>query len=77
MAKLCIKQVAQREGWKQQDLAEKASVTVQLLSRYWNNNLQRVDLEELEKIANALGIEPSELVVSNKRYRAMTELEVE
>lgn len=55
MAKLCIKQIAQKEGLKQQDIAEKANVTVQLLSRYYNNNVQRVDLDELEKIAKAIG----------------------
>jgi transcriptional regulator with XRE-family HTH domain len=55
MARLCIKQVAQKEKLKQQDIAEKAGVTVQLLSRYWNNNVQRVDLDELEKIAKAIG----------------------
>lgn len=55
MARLCIKQVAQKEKLKQQDIAERAGVTVQLLSRYWNNNVQRVDLDELEKIAKAIG----------------------
>lgn len=55
MARLCIKQVAQKEKLKQQDIAAKAGVTVQLLSRYWNNNIQRVDLDELEKIAKAIG----------------------
>lgn len=55
MAKLCIKQVAQAKKLKQQDIADKAGVTVQLLSRYWNNNVQRVDLDELEKIAKAIG----------------------
>lgn len=55
MAKLCIKQVARDKELKQQDIAEKAGVTLQLLSRYWNNNVQRVDLDELEKIAKAIG----------------------
>jgi len=33
-----------------------------LLNRYWNNNVLRVDLHELEKIAQALGVEPGELI---------------
>jgi transcriptional regulator with XRE-family HTH domain len=62
MAKLCIKRIAQEKKLKQQDIAEKAGVTVQLLSRYWNNNVQRPDLEELEKIAKAIGSLTGEVV---------------
>ena len=55
MAKLCIKRVARERKLKQQEIADEAGVTVQLLSRYWNNNVQRIDLNELEKIAKAIG----------------------
>ena len=51
--RLRIKELAQAKGIKQYELAERSGVTPQLLNRYWNNNIQRVDLEELNKIAMA------------------------
>lgn len=64
--RLLIKEIALRQGMKQYELAEKSGVTPQLLNRYWNNNVQRVDLEELNKIAIALGVRPGELIASNQ-----------
>jgi DNA-binding Xre family transcriptional regulator len=63
--RLRIKEIAQGRSIKQYRLAEESGVTPQLLNRYWNNNVQRVDLEELEKIAIALGVEPGALIVSD------------
>jgi DNA-binding Xre family transcriptional regulator len=60
--RLLIKELAQAKEWKQYELAEKSGVTPQLLNRYWNNNIQRVDLEELNKIAVALGVKPGDLI---------------
>lgn len=62
MAKLTIKEHAEKRSMKQKDLAEKSGVTVQLLNRYWNNNVQRVDLDELERIAKALEVKPGDLI---------------
>lgn len=62
---LLIKDIAQARGMKQYELAEKSGVTPQLLNRYWNNNVQRVDLEELNKIAIALGVRPGDLIASD------------
>ena len=73
MSKLIIKQVAAQKGLNQSQLQMKASVTAQLLYRYWHNFTKSVELEQLEKIATALGVEPGDLVVSEKKYRAMTE----
>jgi DNA-binding Xre family transcriptional regulator len=64
MARLIIKEIAQKQGIKQNALALKSGVTEQLLNRYWNNNVLRVDLKELEKISRALGVSPGELIVS-------------
>lgn len=61
--RLRIKELAQAKNIKQYELAERSGVTPQLLNRYWNNNIQRVDLEELGKIARALGVEPGELLI--------------
>lgn len=66
MIKLRIKELAQEKGLKQYELAEKSGVTPQLLSRYWNNNMQRVSLEHLDLIARVLGVKPGELIVSEE-----------
>lgn len=60
--RLRIKELAQAKNIKQYKLAELSGVTPQLLNRYWNNNVQRVDLEELDKIATALGVEAGDLI---------------
>jgi putative transcriptional regulator len=65
MVRLQVKEIAQRQKMTQKALAERSGVTLQLLNRYWNNNVQRVDLEELNKIAVALGVKPGDLIVSD------------
>ncbi len=66
MARLRVKELAQQQGLKQNALAERSGVTIQLLNRYWNNNVQRVDLDELEKIAAALNVKIGDLIVSDR-----------
>jgi len=34
--------------------------------RYWNDNVQRVDLDELQKIAAALNVKIGDLIVSDR-----------
>jgi transcriptional regulator with XRE-family HTH domain len=63
MAKLRIKELAQARGLKQYQLAERSGVTPQLLNRYWNNHTQSVALDQLEKIARALGVKAGDLIV--------------
>ena len=63
MARLRIKELAQARGLKQYQLAEQSGVTVQLLNRYWNNHTQSVALDQLEKIARALGVKAGDLIV--------------
>jgi putative transcriptional regulator len=65
MVRLRVKELAQQKKMTQKALAAKSGVTLQLLNRYWNNNIQRVDLEELNKIAIALEVKPGDLIVSN------------
>ncbi len=66
MARLRVKELAQQQDLTQKSLAERSGVTVQLLNRYWNNNVQRVDLDELEKIAMALQVKVGDLIVSDR-----------
>ena len=63
MARLIIKEIAQRQGLNQSQLQIKAGVTAQLLNRYWNNNTESVALKQLEMIAKALGVKSSDLIV--------------
>ncbi|TMC15324.1 MAG: helix-turn-helix transcriptional regulator [Chloroflexi bacterium] len=63
MARLRIKEEARQQKLTQKELAEKSQVTLQLLNRYWNNNMQRVELDQLEKIARALGVRSGDLIV--------------
>jgi DNA-binding Xre family transcriptional regulator len=60
--RLRIKELAQAKKMKQYELARDSGVTEQLLNRYWNNNIQRVDLEQLGMIARALGVSPGDLL---------------
>ena len=71
MAKLIIKEEAKKRGINQSQLQIKAGVTPQLLNRYWNNNTQSVALEQLEKIAKALGVKPGDLIVSEEEAQLM------
>lgn len=66
MVRLQVKELAKKRGMSQKALAEKAEVSTQLLNRYWNNHVQRVDLKELGKIATALDVEPGALISAHQ-----------
>jgi DNA-binding Xre family transcriptional regulator len=62
MVKLRIREIAEKQDINQKELAEKSGVTAQLINRYWNYPMQRVELEALVKIAKALGCKFADLV---------------
>ena len=64
--RLVIRSLAEKQGVTQKSLSKRSGVTVQLLNRYWNNHVQRVDLDELEKIAIALQVKVGDLIVSDR-----------
>ena len=66
MARLRIKELAEKQGIRQYKLAELSGVTPQLLSHYWNNQTQRVSLVHLERIAKALNVRVGDLFVSDE-----------
>jgi transcriptional regulator with XRE-family HTH domain len=68
MARLRIKELAKEQNLKQYEVQEKSGVTAQLLSRYWNNQTQRVELRSLELIAHALGVKAGELIVDEEEF---------
>ena len=71
MAKLIIEQIAKQKGINQSRLQIKSGVTPPLLNRYWNNNTQSVALEPLEMIAEALGVKPGDLIITDADYQAL------
>jgi DNA-binding Xre family transcriptional regulator len=60
--RLCVKEVALARGIRQYQLVELSGVGTWVIARYWNNNIQRVDLEQLGMIAKALGVSPGDLL---------------
>ena len=65
MAKLRVKEVAEAKGIKQSHLQMMAAVTPPLLNRYWHNKTGTISLADLEKIAKALGVKSSDLIIDD------------
>ena len=70
MAKLIIKEIAKSRGINQSQLQLKAGVSAQLLNRYWNNHTRSVALDQIERIAKALGVRPGELLVPDEEMQS-------
>lgn len=66
MLKLRVKEIAEAQNINRSQLQIKSGVTIALLNRYWHNNTTEVRLEALEKIAKALGVKASELLVEEE-----------
>lgn len=62
MARLRIRELAEKQGINQKELADKSKVSAQLINRYWNYPMQRVDLDALAKIAKALNCKLADLI---------------
>lgn len=54
--RLRIQEIADGKNMKQYELAILSGVTPQLIGRYWNNRIQRVDLPILARIAEVLKV---------------------
>jgi transcriptional regulator with XRE-family HTH domain len=61
MVKLRVREMAQKQGLNQRQLAERSGVSAQLINRYWNYQMQRVDLDALAKLAKTLGCKLGDL----------------
>lgn len=77
MARLRIKEEALKQGLKQKDVIVASGVSHQLMNRYWNNYTRSVVLDELQKIAHALGVKMGDLLVADEDEQAIDEEEVE
>jgi transcriptional regulator with XRE-family HTH domain len=67
MARLRIKEIAEAKNIKQSQLQLDARVNPPVLNRYWNNKTSTIDLDIIEKIATALGVDVRELLESGSR----------
>jgi DNA-binding Xre family transcriptional regulator len=65
--RLIVKEIAQSQGFTQEALAAEAGLTVQLVNRYWNNNMQRVDLDAIARLSDALKVKSGELFVDEDK----------
>jgi DNA-binding Xre family transcriptional regulator len=67
MLKLRVKEIAEAQGLNRNQLQLKSGVTLPLLTRYWNSSTTEVRLEALERIANALGVNPGDLIIVDEQ----------
>lgn len=61
--------VLEREKMSQSELARLARLSLQTVNRLCTNRTGQVSLETLDKIADALSVEPGELIVRQPRRR--------
>lgn len=64
-----IRELRERRGLSQQALGELAGVRQATISELESGKKQRIDFGILERLAVALGVEPGELLVREKRKR--------
>lgn len=67
MARLVIKEVAEKQGLNQSQLQIKSGVTPALMNRYWRSKTESVTLDELAKIARALGVRTGDLITDDEK----------
>lgn len=66
MIRLRIRELAEARDMSKSLLQRKSGVTMPTMRAYWDNTVQSVHLVSLERIAEALGVSPLELLVVEK-----------
>ena len=61
--------ILEKAGLSQVELARRAGVGIQTVNRLFNNTTAQVSLKTLDKLAAALGVEPGELIMREKKGR--------
>lgn len=56
-----IKEIAESKGFNQSTLSFSARRNTTVIHRYWNNQVQRPDMDVLQAIARALGVSITDL----------------
>ncbi len=66
MARLIIRELAEKQNFSQSRLQREAGVTMAQLRRYWYNQSESVTLDGLSRIAKILGVKPGDLIVEDE-----------
>jgi DNA-binding Xre family transcriptional regulator len=61
MLRLRIQELATKQGFNKNQLQLRSGVTLPLLTRYWNNEVDGAKFDALDKIARALGVRDIDL----------------
>jgi len=56
-------------GWSQQELSDRAGVRQATISELESGKRQRIDFHILDRLADALGVEPGELLAREWKRR--------
>ena len=67
---LRIRELREALGWSQAELGRRASVRQATISAIENEQTKGVDFEVLERLADALGVDPAFLIVRTERARS-------
>lgn len=73
MARLIIKEIAELAGVSFSELTKLTSISSTLLERYWNNKIENVSLDTLQKIANVMGVASGDLIQDGLRLNLSEE----
>jgi transcriptional regulator with XRE-family HTH domain len=66
---LRVRELREARGWTQVELAERAGLRRPTISAIENEQTKGVDFDVLERLANALGVDPGFLIVRSERAR--------
>jgi len=62
MLKWRLKEIAEPERWNAKNLSEATGLAYTTVWGIWTNRTKRADLETIEKLANALKVQPGDLI---------------
>ena len=66
---LRVKELREAKGWTQVELSERSGVRRPTISAIENEQTKGVDFDVLERLADALGVDPAFLIVRSERAR--------
>ena len=66
---LRVRELREAKGWSQVELSERSGVRRPTISAIENAQTSGVDFDVLERLANALGVDPGFLIVTSRDAR--------
>ena len=64
-----LSEILEHRGMSQSELARAAGVSLVTVNRICGNKTEGITLSTLDKLASALGVDPGELIVREKKGR--------